>query len=198
MFVFFTDNIIIFHGVRSLDLWTQTWQNCHLDSCASVDTRHLWQISAFHAILTTFVWAGNGPDIFKMAELHGLTCALSLLILFYMKVCSFQAQTISPCSSWYLVHLILLLLPYMKSFHCKNFWEICFSGGSRKTLQMRQMHHVENYAVVPWGKYTSHWFFSELNHFKLVSTIHYYVFGSFPPLLLYVYMVILAYTAFLA
>ena len=75
---------------------------------------------------------------FKMAELHGLTCAITLLILFYME-CLFQAWTISLCSPWYLIQLTLLLLPYMKSFCCENFWEICFSGGSWQTLQMRQM-----------------------------------------------------------
>ena len=110
VFVSFTDKNTVFYGVRILDLWTQTCQNGHLDSCDSADTRHLWQISEFHAILTTFVWAGNEPDFFKMAELYGLKCSKTFLILFYMKECSFQAQTISSCSTWYMLHSILLLL----------------------------------------------------------------------------------------
>ena len=79
----------------------------------------------------------------------------------------------------------------MKSFCCNNSWEICISGGSRQTLQMRQM-----YIVLWYYKESTHYTssFIELNHFKLVSFIHYYVFGS--PSTLY-YIVIMAFTAFL-
>ena len=136
VFVSFTDKNIIFYGVISLDFWTQTCQNGHIDSCDSADTRHLWQISEFYAILTTFVWAGNGPD--KMAEPHGSKCAKTLLILSYMKECLFQAQTISPCSTWYMLHLMLLLLLCVKPIPHENSWEICFSDGFRQTLPMWQ------------------------------------------------------------
>ena len=76
---------------------------------------------------------------FKMAELHGLICATNLMILFYMKEYSFQAQTISPYSTWYLIQLTLLLLLCVKPICCENSWEFCFRGGSIQTLQMRKM-----------------------------------------------------------
>ena len=76
---------------------------------------------------------------FQNGELHGLTCATNLMILFYMKEYSFQAQTISPYSTWYLVQSTLSSLLCVKPICCGNSWEICFRGGSRQTLQMRQM-----------------------------------------------------------
>ena len=87
----------------------------------------------------------------------------TVLILFYMKECSFQAHTNSPCSTWHPVHLTLLLLLCVKPICHKNSWEICFSGRSRQTLPMWQTGQFSNIL---------HWFFLELNHFKLVSIIH--------------------------
>ena len=122
-------------------------------------------------------------------------CALTLLILFYVKESSFQVQTISPCSLWCVLHLTLLLLLCAKSIHCENSWEICFSacisGGSRQMLETICC----TLRFITKGKAILYWFFSELNHFKLVSIII-HVMSLATPSTLY-YIVILAFTAFL-
>ena len=146
------------------------------------------QISVISLCFTDLKWEPRQDVKFKMAEPHGLTCATNLMILFYMKECSFQAQTISSYST-YLVQLTLLLC--VKPICCENSWEICFRGGSRQTLPMRQMRQL-CYSTAKKVHFTLVLLRAKSSQIGLNHSCS--VFGSSSTLY---YMVLTAFTAFL-
>ena len=152
------------------------------------------QTSGISLCFTDLKWEPRQDVKFNMVELHGLTCATILLILFYVKESLFQVQTISSCSPWYLVHSSLLLLLYMTSFCCNNSWEICFSGGSRQTLWMRKMRQLSALCYSTTRKVHFTLVLLRAKSFQIGLNHSCYVFGSSSTLY---YIIILAFTAFL-
>ena len=185
---------VIFYGVRSLDYWNQTCQNGHLDSCDSADTRHLWQISEFHAIWTTFVWAGNGPDFFKMTELHCLKCAKTLLIYHTWRSAHFKLK---------LFHPVLHDICFIWCYCC-----CCVLSQSAVKIPERFASVVDPTRLYWWDKCTLCYGTARKVHLTMVlfraksfqiGLIHSLlcIWQPSPTYIVYVSMVILAFTAFL-
>ena len=152
------------------------------------------QTSGISLCFTDLKWESRQDVKFNMAELHGLTCATILLILFYVKESLLQVQTISLCSPWYLAHSMLLLLLCVMPIHCENSWEICFSGGSRQTLQMRKTRQLSALCCSTTRKVHFTLVLLRAKSLQIGLNHSCYVFGSSSTLY---YIVILAFTAFL-